>query len=115
MGIGVLFLIWIPIEDLDINYVTGLGTGISTWLALRKFYALQEYKAWKGMIISGGLWGLAVAPLTITMMVFKSGLHAHGFQDFPISQMTDVLRSTPWWGLAGLVLGGVFGRIWKIK
>ena len=101
---GILFLIWTPVEDTDVIYALLLGAGIAAWGAL---WALPGRSAGWSLAI-GGLAGLLVSPLTIALMSFKSGLHAHGFPDFSPSQAVQVLDQIPYWTAAGLLAGWVW-------
>lgn len=47
--------------------------------------------------------GLAVSLVAVTLISFKGGLHGHGFPDFSLVQVRDVILSTPWWAVAGLL------------
>lgn len=107
MGLAVIgmFMAWLQIEDVEVTYVIGLAAAGCGWLGMRYGYKkmprlnVGNYK-WIGMVF-----GIGVAPLAAFLMVFKGGLHAHGFQDFAMVQMLGVLRTTPVWGLVGMGLG----------
>jgi hypothetical protein len=67
-------------------------------------------------LIAGLLAGLAVAPLASFLMVFKTGLHGHGFPDFTPEQIVAVLHRTPIFASSGFFLGlgsglAVFARL----
>jgi hypothetical protein len=56
-------------------------------------------------LLAGFLAGLAVAPLGVGLMLFKTGLHGHSTPDFSPLQAAEVLQRTPYFGLSGLLLG----------
>ena len=103
--LGVAFLIWLPIEDVDTRYVIPLAAGLCSLLGFRFFLSRTWAIRITPFALGGALTGLAVAPTAVLFISFKSGLHAHGFPDFPFVQVRDLLYSTPSWGLAGLLAG----------
>jgi hypothetical protein len=62
-------------------------------------------RSWLLYPLAGLLSGLAVTPLALLLMAFKSGVHGHGLPDFTPNQVTLVLLSTPAWAAAGLLVG----------
>jgi hypothetical protein len=124
--IAVAIILWLPIEDVGVNAALIFALLISAWLFARflifpvasskaslsrnrEVDRKQEDAHGLGFIIShiiiGTLSGAAVSPLTLLLMAFKSGLHAHGQPDFTLSQMAAVLARTPVWALAGFLMG----------
>lgn len=101
--IGFLFLVWLPFEDVNVLFTVVLASTIGIWLLLR--FLLQKEFSLQGFAVSGAVAGLCVSPLAITMMAFKSGIHAHGFSDFVLPQINTVLAATPWFIVGGLLLG----------
>ncbi|KAA3648301.1 MAG: hypothetical protein DWQ07_04730 [Chloroflexi bacterium] len=101
--IGFLFLVWLPFEDVDVVYTISLAIAVGAWLLLRLIYQ-KQYHLWQ-FALSGSVFGLLVSPLALTLMAFKSSLHAHGFSDFALPQIRTVLAATPWFILGGLLLG----------
>ena len=104
--IGFLFLVWLPFEDTDVFFTVTLAAVFSAWLLFR-FLLNKEFSPMQ-FALSGTLAGLLLSPLAITMMAFKSGVHAHGFSDFALPQIRAVLFTTPWFILGGLLLGLMF-------
>jgi hypothetical protein len=103
--LGALFIIWLPIEDTDTRYVIPLAAGLCAWLGAR-FVLLRREGAGMATYGSVGLLaGLVVSLAAVALISFKGGLHAHGFPDFALVQVRDVLISTPWWAAAGLLTG----------
>jgi hypothetical protein len=89
-----LFFVWLPIEDTQIWASAFLAFGAVAWLALRLGPRFRSV-SWLGALTMGGLLGGSLPLLTIFLMAFKSGLHAHGFADFTIRQLSVVLYSMP--------------------
>jgi hypothetical protein len=126
--IAVAIILWLPIEDVGVHYVLVFAILISAWLAARFFPVSTFPIAWSNRegrnreagrrfiikhIIIGTLSGVAVSPLALLLMAFKSGLHGHGQPDFTLSQMAAVLARTPVWALAGFLtaLGIAIARL----
>ncbi len=109
--IAALFLVWLPIEDVGLSFVVALSAASCAWIGLRLL--VTRTAGLSRHIIVGALAGLAVSPLAIFLMVFKSGLHAHGFPDFAPMQMRSVLNTTPWFILAGSLFGWLYFNLVK--
>ncbi|HEX6304035.1 MAG TPA: hypothetical protein VFZ76_07585 [Anaerolineales bacterium] len=133
--IAVAIILWLPIEDVGVHYVLVFAILISAWWAARFLIPYLpgsselpgRYGRWLGRnredahgrrfiishIIIGTLSGVAVSPLALLLMIFKSGLHGHGQPDFTPSQMAAVLARTPVWALAGFLtaLGIAIARL----
>ena len=115
MLMGVVFLMWLPIEDVDTRYVIPLAVGLCAWLGIRFFLSRTGVISIAQLGLGGALTGLAVTPTAVIFISFKSGLHAHGFPDFPLVQVRDLLYSTPSWVLVGLLAGLGLGVWMKWK
>lgn len=104
--IAVALILWLPIEDLDLRYVLLFAALITAWWAARFLVRLSpDGRSFiMSHIVIGTLSGAAVTPLALLLMVFKSGLHAHGQPDFTLSQMQAILARTPVWALAGFLI-----------
>lgn len=104
--IAVALILWLPIEDLDLRYVLLFAALITAWWAARFLVRLPpDGRSFiMSHIVIGTLSGAAVTPLALLLMVFKSGLHAHGQPDFTLSQMQAILARTPVWALAGFLI-----------
>ncbi len=101
---GVVSLFWIQVEDLDTIFVVSLSGLWCTWYAAW-FLLNPTRKPRMGTFAGAGLLsGLAVAPFAILLTLFKGGIHTHGFLDLTNDQIGRVLRSTPLWGLLGLLI-----------
>jgi hypothetical protein len=104
--LGVLLLLWLPVEDTDEVHVLVASAAVSAWLALRYLVSLPGPAKRLGRhILVGTLAGLAVTPLALFLMAFKTGLHGHESPDFTAEQIYFVIYRTPIWGFAGLLLG----------
>jgi hypothetical protein len=109
-GLGLLaaFLAWLPVEDVRAGWPLGLAAGGCAWGA----WAVQVRRGWRGgrLAALGTAAGLAVAPLAVGLMLFKSGLHAHGFLDFGPGELLAMLAGAPLWMAAGALVGWLAAR-----
>lgn len=104
-----LFIVWLPIEDVDTQYIFPLSVGLNIWLAANKIINGNIVPVLIQFTLAGMITGLLVTPMAIILIAFKSGLHAHGFPDFALIQIYELLATTPWWTLIGILVGAVFG------
>ena len=88
-----LFLIWLPIEDINIWETLALAAGGSLWLLFR--VKPQTFSSWRSTLMWGLALGLTVPLLTISLMAFKGGAHGHGFPDFSVNQVDFVIQAIP--------------------
>ena len=113
--LGACILLWLPFEDTHTTWALGFGVAIAAWCAafvMTKLWArlTAQHPQFRPLALLarfslvGLLAGLAVSPLALFLMVFKTGLHGHGFPDFTFDQLLSVLRRTPVFGLSGLLL-----------
>lgn len=102
---GVVSLFWLQVEDLESKYVVGLSALWCAWFAVWFLLNPARKPRLRAFAGTGLLSGLAVAPFAILLVLFKGGIHAHGFLDLTNDQIIRVLRSTPLWGLLGLLIG----------
>ena len=110
---GGLTLFWLPIEDTTTTYLVILSIAWCAWLG--------AWAAWRGWLAQkksrlvwlGALAGLSVFPVELAFILFKAGLHAHGFLDFSIYQISRLARLIPLWCLLGSLLGAVITRSTK--
>lgn len=105
--LGIALLLWLPIEDADLNRVLFFANAVCAWGAARAMVntSSQDPKFLQRHIVVGLVAGLAVSPAALFMMAFKSGLHGHGSPDFSSAQMLSVLMRFPVWAIAGTLLG----------
>ena len=108
LALGIGFFLWLPFEDIDILWPLFFSALIILWLAARLWLALPEASARRGFMLPliGTLAGLLVTPLALFLMAVKTGVHGHTGPDFSGSQILVTLERTPYWALAGLLLGG---------
>jgi hypothetical protein len=111
--LGTLFLIWLPIEDTDTRYVIPLAAGFCAWLGARVILSRRIDAGMVAFASIGLLAGLVVSLVAVALISFKGGLHGHGFPEFALAQVKDVLNSTPWWAAGGLAAGLAMG--WKVN
>jgi hypothetical protein len=105
--LGVYLLSWLPFEDKDEIRALLSAAAINAWIAIRYLVRLPVH-ARKGSLrytVVGILAGLAVTPMTLFLMAFKTGIHGHESPDFTAEQIIAVIYGTPIWGSAGLLLG----------
>ncbi|MBT3239386.1 MAG: hypothetical protein HON98_02660 [Chloroflexi bacterium] len=91
------FMIWLRAEDVDLIFVTLLALTASS-LILFSYTAAKEFKqTLPAYLLSGLIAGFLVTPLILSLIVFKSSLHAHGFFELPTGQINDILINTILW------------------
>jgi hypothetical protein len=105
--LGIYLLLWLPFEDKDETRALLSAAALNTWITLRFIIRIPEQKKRNPFrhILVGILAGLAVTPMTLFLMAFKTGIHGHESPDFTAEQIFAVVSRTPLWGVAGLVLG----------
>jgi hypothetical protein len=108
-------LLWLPVEDTDEKGVLAFAATVNAWLVARHLVNLNPaaQKSLPRHILGGLLAGLAVTPVALFLMAFKTGIHGHGTPDFSAEQILAVINRTPVWGSAGLLLGLLSGFIFK--
>lgn len=98
------FLLWLPFEDTQLWMSMTLAAVGCFWLCAR---ILRSWKTplvlWKTLGL-GALLGAVTPLLAVTLMAFKSGLHAHGFADFTARQVWQTLAAIPYAILIGMVV-----------
>jgi hypothetical protein len=107
LALGIVLLLWLPIEDVSEQSVVVFAALVSAWLALRYWLMVQtgEIRYWRRHLLVGALTGLLVTPLALFLMALKTGLHGHNTPDFTLEQMQAVLYRTPIWVFVGLLFG----------
>jgi hypothetical protein len=100
LGLGWLavVLVWLPVEDVGVAAALLLGGTGCLWVTL--FLGKRRRHVW-----IGGLAGFATPATAALLMLFKTGLHAHGFSDFSGAQLWVAIRLTPYLAAAGLAVG----------
>jgi hypothetical protein len=111
LGYGLVLFIWMSLEDNGTLTVSLLGAGLATALILYQTLEGIGGKALSmrfffGLCIGlGALIGATSSLATILLMFFKTAWHGHGFPDYPLELMRDMLFRLPAWALAGGLLG----------
>ena len=103
-----LFLFWLRLEDVSVWPALALsGLGLA-WLYIRwRLGAAAANRRWPW--IAGWL-GLTVPVSVLFLLVFKSGVHSHGFPELPLSLLSWLLRQIPIWVLVGFLFGFLVER-----
>lgn len=113
LGIGLL--VWLSIEDQNTSFVIIFSGAICTWLGARILFVLttnrRQFVA-KHVFVGFGA-GVILAPIAVFLMAVKTGIHGHGSPDFTIAQIQAVLAKTPYFMLAGALLGLGSG-LWRL-
>ena len=108
-AVGVFF--WLSLEDTNVLPVVLIAVG----LALLSAY-MSVTGRWGGrglsrapLLIGAALVGAGVgagtALIAALLMIWKTGMHAHPFPDYPTGLILDILRRAPIWSLAGVLVG----------
>jgi hypothetical protein len=111
--LGVGFFIWLPFEDQTTQVVTFLAIAISIWSAIAFFYFpyLRSWPRIRRYVATGLLAGIAVTPITLLLIIVKTGLHAHPTPDFTNQQILLSLQRMPIWIISGILTGFGIGLI----
>jgi hypothetical protein len=115
--LGIVVLIWLPIEESSALGMLVVAVLICTWAGiwlLLKTDSYKEHGIIRHMLIGGGA-GFLVAPLAILLMAIKTGIHGHGVPDFTIEQMQAVLSRMPYFIFGGLLVGAGIGLLRATK
>lgn len=114
--LGLALLLWLPFEDLHINFVLFFALAISTWLGARFLLAVppDPKRILLRHLLVGLIAGLLVTPLAFGLMAFKTGVHGHGAPDFTPAQIGAVIRRTPIW-IGGGMLIGLGSALWRLS
>lgn len=115
--LGLALMLWLPIEDTNEYGAVFFALAAAAWVVAYRL-ALSPGQApppaWM-FTLAGLLAGLAITPLALFFMAFKSGLHGHGLPDYTPAQVTSVLQRTPVWTAAGLLIGLGAALLQKIR
>ena len=111
--IGIILVFWLSVEDTTESIAILFSILICTWLEVM-FLVRKKNSTMLPLynfILAAVLAGAAVTPLSLSLMVFKTGLHAHPIPDFTIQQIISVIYRTPIWLTGGILINMGFG-IW---
>lgn len=104
--LGMVFFLWLPFEDTSESIALLGGILTSTWLAAVFLTKKQEPQTnLLNYVLAGSLAGILVTPITLLLMVLKTGLHAHVEPDFTYPQIVSVVQRTPIWLIGGFLVG----------
>jgi len=117
LALGALTLAWLPVEDTHTLYLTIISLLWSAWLA-GWLSAQPKVRAWLqsggwAFALLGAAAGLGSALAAVGLVIIKAGLHAHGFVDFSLFQLTQLLARTPIWAVVGGLAGWVVSSFWQ--
>lgn len=105
--LGMVFFLWIPLEDTSEIPALLFAMATSAWLATA--FLTRVNKPFPSIllnyILAGTIAGVAVTPLTLIFMAVKTGLHGHSAPDFTAQQMISIIRRTPIWLVGGFLIG----------
>jgi hypothetical protein len=104
---GMSVLIWLPFEDTSTFWVVLLSAWMSLVLSLQARFRLSRAKPispWRVLILAV-LGGLAVAPVSLLLIILKSGVHAHAGSDYSWEQIVALFLQAPFWMLASILVG----------
>ena len=113
--LGIVILIWLPIEESNKIFVLILSGLVCAWAGI---WLLQgTYKTKLRTIITyilvGGGAGLMMGLVAILLMAIKTGIHGHGTPDYTPEQIIEILLRTPFFVLGGVLIG-VGGSLLRI-
>ena len=102
-------LVWIVLEGAmwSVVLMAVLTTAVSILTFLQKRLsgkALSRGKFVGVTAVSGFIFGLGSALLTLLFMAVKTGLHAHG-PEFSQAEIEWIIRQIPLWSTSGFLLG----------
>jgi hypothetical protein len=118
---GLMWFVWLGVEDRSVIVVLLLGTAISFSAALTGLdrwgsgRRLSEAQWWTRWIAFGLSVAAGIGPLALLLMTVKVSLHSHGLPDFNLGHVEQLLRLWPVWGLGALLCGLGLGALGKAR
>jgi hypothetical protein len=107
---GLVTIFWLPTEDVGSVFLTIISlvwcAWLGSWAAWRRAQAGQR---WPPVWLGAGT-GLIFFPVSLFFVLFKTGLHAHGFLEFSVYQITRLAWRALALGAIGGILGAFIGR-----
>ena len=105
------FLLWLPLEDTKTIIPIILATYLILWIIIAKFILARE--SWKiSYFAILGVVGTSLLPIVASfLMLFKSGVHSHGFSEYSPNQFVALLSAIPFAAVSGLIMGIVTYRV----
>jgi hypothetical protein len=103
--IGITIFIWLSFEDKNETIAIILAIIINSWIAIvfTKHNQKQSQLNLIYFMILGLLVGASVAPMTLFLMAFKTGLHSHLIPEYTNIQINSIIRRIPVW-----IVGSIF-------
>lgn len=112
--LAALALVWLPFEDTGPLIPVLIGLAGSALFAAHNLNAHPRQTDNRKHLGLGLVLGFGPVLIPIFLMVFKSGLHNHGFPDFPLSDTTRILTFFPFSLVFGLIFSISFSRFRKM-
>lgn len=118
---GLLWFMWLGIEDRGIVVILLLGaaisfsaalTGLDRWGSGKILSERQWWLRWAGFGLS---MAIGIGPLALLLMMVKVGLHSHGLSDFDLGDVQQMLGVWPIWGMGALLLGLGWGSLARAR
>lgn len=109
--VGGIALIWLPIEDQNIWITNWISAILLSWLATYLVLQQRSSVSFRLKLVIGAIAGLLVTPVSFLLIIFKSGLHAHGFTEFSIHQLLNNLQNSLWWLLLGILVPALLSLV----
>lgn len=107
LALGILVLLWLPVEDIDLRMVVALATMIGIWATMKTFKGVftrrKSILVWH--VVAGFVGGAAMMPIALVLMAVKTGLHGHETPDYTLGQIRYIIALTPIWVVAGGFVG----------
>jgi hypothetical protein len=119
LGLGLMWFVWLGVEDRGVLVVLLLATAVSFTTALTGLdrwssgKTVSEWQWWVRWLMQGLVSAMAIAPLAILMIAVKTSLHAHAIPDFSLTSVRRVLGVWPAWGAGSFFVSlgiGALGR-----
>ena len=107
------FLIWLPFEDTGIQSAIFLAAGVCAWAAVKIASKWRQNAPLWRFAALGLLAGVVIPLFAALTMIFKTGIHAHGFSEYSSSQFRAVLSAIPLAAVIGLILSLAYLRLRK--
>ena len=93
IGLGIVILLWLPVEDSNSQSALIIALSICILAALHFLlsHPVHNRKVIIFYAIAGCLVGVAIILLALLLIAIKSGLHGHGFSDYSTNHITNIL------------------------
>lgn len=103
--------LWLSLEDTNVLPVVLIAAGLallSAYMSVTGRFGgriVTRPTLLIGAALIGAGVGAGTALITALLMIWKTGMHAHPFPDYPTGLILDILRRAPMWALAGILVG----------